>query len=68
MYTVCWTINKGNNDLEDFFTLHESEGEAMAQYQVLCETVEDLHGRQQNYLHCAAVSKVKYATEPHWVD
>ena len=60
MYITCWTVNNGNNNMEDFFTLHESEGEAMTQYQVLCETVEDLH--------CAAVSKVTYATEPHWME
>jgi hypothetical protein len=60
MYILAWTLNHGNNNLEDIFVLHADLADAQAEYKHLCETEE--------FLHCAAVSKVITATEPHWED
>jgi hypothetical protein len=60
MFLLAWTINHGQNRLEDFFTLHESEKHANANYRDLI--------RGQDKLHCAAVSKITEATEPQWID
>jgi hypothetical protein len=58
MYILAWTINHGQNDLEDFFSLYENLDLARKEYEHMRKT-EDL-------LHCAAISKVVLATEPHW--
>ena len=60
MFVTMWTLNHGNNILQDMYELHETEAEAMAQFQLLCEN--------ESNLHCAAVSEVTYATEPHWTE
>lgn len=60
MYITCWTINNGNNNMEDFFMLYTNLFEATAEYDRLCANEEKLH--------CAAVSMVMKATEPHWMD
>jgi len=58
MYILAWTLNHGQNDIEDFFTLHENLKLAQDEYDHLCKTEE--------LLHCAAISKIVRATEPHW--
>jgi hypothetical protein len=45
--------------MEDFFMLYTDLFEATVKYDYLCANEENLH--------CAAVSMVMKATEPHWV-
>lgn len=58
MILLAWTINHGNNNLSDHYALYETLEEAKREYTCLCEAEENLH--------CAAISKVLEATEPHW--
>jgi len=64
MYIMSYTINYGENDLRDFYTLHDTLGEARKAYDA--ELNKDREGMQT--VHCGAVSKVVLATEPHWVE
>ena len=60
MFITCWTINHGNNVLEDHYDLHETEMQAVKNYNHLLET--------EDRLLCAAVSEVKTALDPHWME
>ena len=60
MYIVSWTVNYGQNNLEDLFLLFETEAEADSFVK------ENLYPLDQ--LYCWAVSKVLSASEPHWME
>ncbi len=57
MWLCAWTTNHGGNDLRDFWTVHESEAEAVGHYEKL---------RDLDNLHCAAVAPIRTGTDPHW--
>lgn len=59
MWIFAWTINHGQNALEDFFTIHSSEAAAVAAYGEALKKPD---------LHCAAVANITAATEPHWTE
>jgi hypothetical protein len=59
MWICAYTINHGDNRLTDFWTVHETEAEAIAAYRATFG---------MDNLHCAAVAKISEATEPHWVE
>lgn len=60
MTILSWTINYGNNDLRDYFTLHDTEQHAKAYADTLIANADNLH--------CWAISKVTQASEPHWTE
>ena len=60
MFITCWTINHGNNVLEDHYDLHDTEPQAVKNYNHILNSVDNLL--------CASVSKVTHATEPHWME
>jgi len=60
MYIVSWTVNYGENNLEDLFLLFETEDEADS---FVKENLCPL-----DHLHCWAVSKVLSASEPDWME
>lgn len=57
MWICATTLNHGNNNLEDRWSIHPSEAEAQAALQFALT---------QDNLHCAAVARIAHATEPHW--
>lgn len=60
MYILAWSVNQGDNDIEDFFILCHTKKEA----ELELETMQSHVGK----LHCAAIAKVEQATEPHWME
>jgi hypothetical protein len=60
MYVLAWSINQGDNDIEDFFILCHTKREAEIELETMQAFVGDLH--------CAAIAKVVQATEPHWME
>jgi hypothetical protein len=60
MWLCVWITNYGKNDMRDSFTIHESEAEALAAYDLLQIVNQNLH--------CAAIAPIHKATEPHWQD
>lgn len=60
MYILAWSVNQGDNDIEDFFILCHTKKEA----ELELETMQSHVGN----LHCAAIAKVEQATEPHWME
>lgn len=59
MFLTAWTINKGNNDLTDQFTVSDDMATARAFYQEACCLPD---------LHCAAIAQIVEATEPQWLE
>jgi hypothetical protein len=59
MWLVAWTLNRGGNDLPDFWVIRETEHEARTQY---------AHVLTLDNLHCAAMAPIAEATEPHWTE
>lgn len=59
-YIVAYTLNHGNNDLEDVWMVYEDRESADKAYWTALE--------EHDNLHCAAVTQVLDATEPHWMD
>jgi hypothetical protein len=60
MYILAWSINHGDNDIEDFFILCHTQREAEMELETMQACVDGLH--------CAAIAKVVEATEPQWMD
>lgn len=60
MYILAWSINHGDNDIEDFFILCHTQREAEIELETMQACVDGLH--------CAAIAKVVEATEPQWMD
>jgi hypothetical protein len=58
MWLCAWTTNHGDNDLRDFWTVHDSESEAVG-------NLARVLGLDN--LHCAAVAPITTGTEPQWV-
>ena len=59
MFQLSWSINHGNNNIEDFFTIHDDLPSAKKD----CEKLNS-----ETVLHCWSISKIIAASEPHWVD
>lgn len=59
MYILSWTVNHGQNNLEDHYILFDSREDAESCVASLME---------RDDLHCWAVSKVLSASEPHWME
>lgn len=59
MYIFSWTVNHGQDNLEDLYILFDSR-----------EDAESCVARwmERDDLHCWAVSEVLSASEPHWVE
>lgn len=60
MNILAWSINHGDNNIEDFFTLHSTAADAQEALQQVQE--------QENDLYCWAITDVLDASEPHWTE
>ena len=59
MYLMAYTLNHGNNNLEDVWMIYEDRASANEDYKWALD---------QENLHCAALTKIVDATEPHWTE
>ena len=59
MFQLSWSINHGNNNIEDFFTIHDDLLAAKKD----CENINS-----EANLHCWSISKIIDGSEPHWID
>ena len=57
MFQLSWTRNRGENNLEDFFTIHETQAEAEKHLEKVWADC-----------HCWSICKILKASEPHWVE
>ena len=55
MFLCAWTVNHGNNNITDHFSLFDTMEEA-----------ENCAARIFNVAHTWAITKVISASEPHW--
>ena len=60
MNILAWSINHGDNNIEDFFTLHSTQADAQEALQQVQE--------QESDLYCWAITDVLDASEPHWTE
>ena len=60
MKLLSWTLNRGGNDLEDFYSLHSDMAEAR-------EYLDQQIKEDGEIMHMWAISEVLDASEPHWV-
>lgn len=59
MWIIAWTINRGGNDLVDYWIVAADEEEARRVY-------DKKLGLDR--LHCACIAPINTATEPHWTE
>lgn len=59
MFVTAWTVNRGQNDLRDYFLVFDTIDEARS---------EAVRLRGEDNVHCWAVMNVLEASEPHWVE
>ena len=61
MKLLAWTLNRGNNDLEDFYSIHDTEAEAR-------EYLDQQLKEDGEIMHMWAISDILSASEPHWME
>lgn len=59
-HIVSWSINRGNNDIRDYFTLEPT-------YKAAREAMDKIIDKEDN-LHCWAISQPVSVSEPHWME
>ena len=60
MKLLAWTLNRGENDLEDFYSIHNDMTEAR-------EYLDQQFKEDGEIMHMWAISDILDASEPHWV-
>lgn len=60
MWIVAWSINHGNNEIDDHWIVVEIQAEALDEIGRLKDTQENLW--------VWAIAPCNYASEPHWMN
>ena len=60
MKLLAWTLNHGENNMEDFYVVHETQAEADEHLRELRLT--------ENNLFLYAIADITVASEPHWME
>jgi len=60
MKLLAWTLNRGEDDLEDFYSIHNDMTEAR-------EYLDQQLKEDGEIMHMWAISEIMDASEPHWV-